>query len=309
MKVGLIGSNWGRIHIGTFAKNDLDIAVLVGKNLQKCQKIAKLENIPLASTDLHALDDADLLIIASPADTHLDIIQHFPQKAIWCEKPVSLSSVDSDAIDFQSFARCYVNYAFPHLRSVQQCTDIIRSGQLGRVKSIIMKSSFDLPGEKAFKDWFTDIVVHPFAYISHLFGAFDLKMAYQMPDHNHITAVFTTERVQLDISFYRSHEPSMLYDITFVGEKGDLQLKGGYRPYSNWFFDPVKLNGIPQNSGEFSTEEDIWLQANTEAVRLYLATIRGQITTKEAKAAGLFNLERAVAMEKALIDFAKFNQG
>ncbi len=305
MKIGLVGTNWGRIYITALEKLGLKVDLLVGRNLKKTQEVAKQHNIPQASDQIKTLQRVDLIIVASPADTHLEIINAFPNKAIWCEKPVSLKPVNKDDVDFSALSNCYVNYAFPHLQSVQLVTSLIRKGEIGRVQSVIMKSGFNLPGEKNFKDWFTDIIVHPFAYLSHLFGKFDLNMAYQMPNHNHISAIFSTQHVQMDISFYRSHEQSMLYDITLVGENGDIHLKGGYKPYSQWFFDPVTLNGVPQNAGEYSNEEDIWKQANIEALSWYLNLLNKKVTIQESKMAGLFDLKRAIEMEEAILNLHK----
>ncbi|NTS78791.1 Gfo/Idh/MocA family oxidoreductase [Catenovulum sp. SM1970] len=305
MKVALVGTNWGRIHINIFRRLGMDINLLIGKNLEKSQQIAKQEGIAKASNSLEDLSSVDLIILATPASTHLDIIKAFPDKAIWCEKPVSLAHIDESELDYQQLSRCYVNYAFPHLNSVKLATNIIREGRLGRVQSVMIKCGFNLPGDKSFSEWYSDIIIHPFSYVHHLFGKFELQMAYQMPEHNHISSVFTTKNIQMDMSFYRSHEAGMLFDITFIGEKSDLHLKGGYKPYSHWHFDPVKVDSVPQNAGEHSKDEDIWLQANAEAARLFLHTINGEITTNEAKASGLYNLKRAINMEKALLDALK----
>lgn len=305
MKIALIGTNWGRIHIGSLRNLGLDVDLIIGRDKAKTKEIAKQENIANASTNLDAINDHELIIVASNAESHLAIIERFPNKAIWCEKPVSLEKVDSKSLDFRRFSKCYMNYAFPFLDSMQIITDILRRGEIGRAQSVVLKVGFNLSGKRSLNDWFTDIAVHPISFLSHLFGDFDLKMAFQMPDHNHISAIFANKQVQMDVSFFRRHENSMLFDIFIVGEKGEIQCRGGYKPYSQWYFEPVKLNGIPQNAGEYSKEQDIWLKANTDALQCYLHFLNGKISKSDAKAAGLFNLKRAISMESALISLHK----
>ena len=70
MRVGIIGTNWGRVHCGTFRAAGCDVAVLVGPREAEVVAVAAAEGVPVASTEPDALEACDIVVIASPTPTH-----------------------------------------------------------------------------------------------------------------------------------------------------------------------------------------------------------------------------------------------
>jgi hypothetical protein len=104
--VGILGTRWGRTHVGTFREAGCEIWALVGQDPGRSRQIAQAEGVPHA--ELSALEDADIVVIATPAETHAELVSRWAHKILWCEKPLMA----------QPSARLWVNYAFPFLPAV-----------------------------------------------------------------------------------------------------------------------------------------------------------------------------------------------
>ncbi len=52
LKVGIIGTVWGRIHCGTFRQAGCEIAALVGQDAAKAAEVAAAEGVPVGTNDL-----------------------------------------------------------------------------------------------------------------------------------------------------------------------------------------------------------------------------------------------------------------
>lgn len=71
VRVGIIGTNWGRMHVGGFRGAGAEIAALCGRDPERTGRIAAEEGIPLATTRVDALCAAvDVVVVSGPDRMH-----------------------------------------------------------------------------------------------------------------------------------------------------------------------------------------------------------------------------------------------
>jgi myo-inositol 2-dehydrogenase / D-chiro-inositol 1-dehydrogenase len=151
-RVGIIGTGWGRMHIGGFRVAGASVVAICGRDPERTAAIAAREGIELAFTDVNKLCAAvDLVVVASPDGLHhahvcaaLDA-----GRQVLCEKPLTIAAADArDLVERAAKAatRCAVSFPYRHLpplltlshwladRSpVRQIDVTVRSGFLRRV--------------------------------------------------------------------------------------------------------------------------------------------------------------------------------
>jgi myo-inositol 2-dehydrogenase/D-chiro-inositol 1-dehydrogenase len=92
MRIGVIGTGWGRMHVGGFRGAGAEIVGLCGRDRSKVEQAARQEGVPLATTEVGTLLAAcDAVVVASPDGLHaeharlaLDAGRH-----VLCEKPLT----------------------------------------------------------------------------------------------------------------------------------------------------------------------------------------------------------------------------
>lgn len=302
MKIGLIGTNWGRIHCGTFAKCGYEIDTVMGQNKAKTKKVAHEEEIANYTTERNDLKNMDVIIIASPMETHLEYIQFFKDKWIFCEKPLSGQRVKNSFIEGLKDKNIFFNYAFPQLETAQEIKRIVKADKLGEVYKIIANIAVSFPFEQSDKDWFMDVASHQLYFFNYLFKTFQLENYYLNPDRLDISTQFFNGEQSLNINLYQAYQESLTMDFKLVGEKGELEVSGGYIPEKDWNFSPLKLNSETVSEGEYSNETDIWFRANAMNVKLFLDLIDSKLSKSEAVVKGLADLTAAAKIEQGLID-------
>ena len=97
MRFGLIGAGRiGRIHGGNAAaRSDSTLALVADADAKSAGEVAAMHGAKVAGIDaIMASKDIDAVLICAPTDMHSDLIEKAAKagKAIFCEKPVDLSS-------------------------------------------------------------------------------------------------------------------------------------------------------------------------------------------------------------------------
>ncbi len=300
MRVGIIGTGWGRTHCGTFRAAGCEVVALAGRRQSEVEDVAAAEGVPLATTDVAALTGCDVIVIASPTDTHLGYLRRFADHPVLCEKPLLGAPPAPDALDGLGLAPQFVNYAFPFLDSTRAIDGLLEEGRLGRVRRILLAVGVRFPASKTPAGWFVDVAAHPLSWLLHRFGEFRPACHRVGAGTADVGVILVRDGLQLDAALYWLPETGIRIDLKLVGERASLDLRGGYRPDRAWWFEPLRLDGEACGSAEHSADEDIWFRANRRAVALFCAVLRGEISRQDALGQGGFDLTKALAMERML---------
>ena len=264
LSVGLIGTGWGRIHCGTFRAAGCEIKALLGPDEQKVSEVAREEGVEIATSDVSRLDGCDIIVIASPTASHLEYLQRFRHKAVFCEKPLSHRPLANDELSSLSG---FVNYAFPFLDSARAIDELLDRGRLGTVERALLRVGVRLDADKDSIAWFHDVAAHPLSWLVHRFGVYTLQAFHAGPGPSSLGAVFVNGPQQLDVSLYHLPSTGLRFELDLIGERAVVNLTGGFSPQADWFFDPLRLDGRPVTGGEYDEGEGIWYRANRLRLR------------------------------------------
>ncbi len=302
MKVAILGTQWGRVHVGTFRRWGHEIHALMGRSPEKTRQIADEEHVPVAATSPDELSEADIIVIATPARTHLEYIDRFAaDKLVLCEKPLAGAPIASRLVKKHAHNPVFVNYAFPFLETARSLKQLVDHGHAGDVFRIVVNSTVNFPIDHSPVAWFLDVAVHPLAWLNHAFGDFELVQLHNPEGRANISTVLENGNQTLNMNLFQAPWTGLQYDITIVGTSGILRTTGGYQPEKGWNFTPITLNGEPVNAGEYSTaEHDIWFEANCQSVKTFLDVGTGMMTRDEALALGAFDFSKAAQIEQGL---------
>jgi dTDP-4-dehydrorhamnose reductase len=300
MKVGIIGTVWGRVHCGTFRQAGCEVAALVGRNAARAAQIAAEEGVPVGTDDLAVLDDCDVIVVASPTATHVEYLERFRDKPLLCEKPLCGQVPDPAWLARLAGARIYVNYTFAFLDSARALAQKIQAGALGHVSRILLQVGVRFSPDKSPAAWFMDVAVHPLSYLLHVFGPFRTETFAVGKGRANIGVLLSSSEQMLDVALYDHPATGIQIDMTVIGDSATARLSGGFRPGRDWWFEPLLINDAPFSDGEYRYTEDIWYRANRRAVRTFCEVLRGERSAADARAAGLFDLGRAAQMETML---------
>ena len=300
IKVGIIGTVWGRLHCGTFRQAGCEVTAMVGRDPAKAAAVAAAEGVPVGTDDPAVLDDCDVIVISSPTATHADYLDRFRGKPILCEKPLCGQVPDEAWVAGFDGLPVYVNYTFSFLNSAQVLAEKVREGHLGKVHRILLEVGVNLPADKTPAEWFMEVAVHPLSFLLHVFGPFHTDAFSIGKGHANVGVLMSNAEQMLDVSQYDHPGQGIRIDMMVIGDAANARLSGGFRVGQDWWFDPLLINGMPFTDGEYRYAEDIWYRANRRAVRTFCEVLRGQRSHEQAEALGLFRLARAAQMETML---------
>lgn len=114
MRVGIIGTGWGRMHIGGFRGAGAEVAALCGRDRDRTRDVAAQEGVAFATADVRELCDVvDAVVVASPDALHaahvrlaMDAGRH-----VLCEKPFTVDASDADDLMRRAARRPDLVYA------------------------------------------------------------------------------------------------------------------------------------------------------------------------------------------------------
>ena len=150
LRVGLVGYGFmGRTHanaynsVGNFFQSDHEpvLAAVCARDEGKAKAFADTWNVESVETDwkkMVARDDIDLIDIASPNDTHMEIAiaAATAGKMVMCEKPLGRDAKESramvDAVENAGVANM-VWYNYRRVPAVTLAKQLIDEGKLGRI--------------------------------------------------------------------------------------------------------------------------------------------------------------------------------
>jgi predicted dehydrogenase len=299
MKAGVIGTNWGRVHVQGLRKAGCDVIAMMAHDADLVAKIAMEEGIPTHGTDLSVFQDCDVVAIATPTASHLNYLEALQDKIILCEKPLGLTPDNQARFLALNAKRSYVSFPFPFLDSAKQLQQLINSGDFGELLRITVVAGVNLPYPKTPVEWFMEDMIHPISLLTHLFGDMQFLDARQGSGCN-ISAQMQCQHALVDLLLCPWPKPGLHFDITLIGSKNAYQLRGGFRPDRQWWMEPLMIDDVAQGNDQ-AAEDAIWIRANHRVANALIAHQKGEINDQQAMELGLFPLQRALAMEQSLL--------
>jgi predicted dehydrogenase len=316
VRVGIIGTNWGRMHVGAFREAGADVAALCGQNPERTREVAAREGIPLATTDVRALCAAvDAVVVASPDGLHRAHVEAAlaAGRAVLCEKP--LTRTEEDALALVTRARtaprpCAVSFPYrmlPPLRALRdwlkgrtphQLVITLRNGFAsveGDGSGALMGASGDLGGLSHLLDaalWLTG--TEPRWVQASLLGR---------PVHSAALHVGLSSGAVLVLTHAASPEPGIHGGWSVLGPGWEAGFSGGYVPAAGgWCIAPVRrfeaggwsdlAPGLQPQPGA----REPWAEAHVETARRFLALLSGAPAPEPA----LATLEEAATVQRVL---------
>ncbi len=181
MRFGLLGAGRiGRVHAATIANSGRASVAYVADALPDAAiSLAATVGAKTASVDEILASDVDAILIATPTDTHADLIEKaaLSGKAILCEKPVSLSVERIEAcLPVVQKAGVALMIGFnrrfdPNFSALQQR---LRAGDIGDVEMVTIISRDPAPPPVSYiarsGGLFRDMMIHDFDMARFLVG-------------------------------------------------------------------------------------------------------------------------------------------
>ncbi|MDY7227683.1 Gfo/Idh/MocA family protein [Hyalangium rubrum] len=314
MRIGVIGTNWGLMHVGAFRAAGAEVVALCGQKQEHTREVAAREGIPLATTDVRELCSAvDAVVVASPDALHRQHVEAAIDagRAVLCEKP--LARTEADALALVARARvasrpCAVNFPYRMLPPLRTLKAWLLERPLHQLV-VTMRNSF-VPREAAGPDPFTGASAD-WGGLSHLLdaalwlsGASPTWVQASLsgrPVHTAALHVGLSSGAVLVLTHAASPEPGLHGGWTLIGQDWEAGFSGGYVPSRDgWCVSPVRCfregawtdlaSGLEPRPGE----REPWAEAHVETARRFLAVLRGAPLTE------LATLEEGATVQRLL---------
>lgn len=286
MKIGIIGTSWGRMHIGGFRGAGAEVFALCGSDPERTRRVAAEEGAPLWTIDPAELCRAvDLVVVASPDALHAEhvrvAIEH--DRPVLCEKPLATS--EADAAHMEAWARgrpCAVNFPYRTLPPFASLKAAVAGRRVRQVACTVL-NAFASSASDASGD---------FGGVSHLIDA-ALWLARAQPAWVQAALVGRpVESAALHIGLstgaiaivtqLAGSEPGIRGAWSIAGDGWEARIEAGYVPARGgwWASAPVLAEGaaLSRLGGAVEPTEgrrEPWAEAHVETARHMLAAARG----------------------------------
>jgi len=285
VRVGVIGTNWGRMHIGAFRGAGADVVALCGRDAEKTRRIAAEERIELATASVDELIDAcEVVVVASPDRDHFWHVGEAVAagRHVLCEKPLAFNSEEAAALarlDGPGVrAVCFPYRFLPPMAALKRWL----AGRAPMSLTVTVRNSFAaMPGREASGD---------LGGCSHLLDAALWLMSAEPrsvrrttsgePPHSATFVLELEGGAHASVSQLAVDEPGIRGEWLLSGDGWHAQVAGGYEPsLGGWKFGPARVlerewvELAPAVSPGESPEP--WARAHVETARAFLGAIAG----------------------------------
>ncbi len=316
VRIGVIGTNWGRMHIGAFREAGAEVAALCGRGVERTREVAAQEGIPLATVDVRELCAAvDAVVVASPDGTHRAHVEAAlaSGRAVLCEKPLARTAEDALAMVARAHAGgppSAVNFPYrmlPPLRALRAWL----AGRAPHHLVITLRNGFAGLGEDGASDFLGASgdfggMSHPLDAALWLTGATPEWVQASLrgrPAHSVALHVGLSSGTVLVLTHVSCAEPGIHGGWSLLGAGWEVGFSGGYVPALNgWSLSPVRrfeggawsdlAPGLHPQPGA----REPWAEAHVETARRFLALL----DDAPAAESGLATLEEAATVQRLL---------
>ena len=156
VRVGIIGTGRiGSIHASNLSRHPAVSAIIVTDVIRaQSEHVAATYGADIASGPAELLDSADAVVISTPADMHVELIELAVDHSVpaLCEKPLAMNLADADrAVAIVSRGDVPVQMGFNRRfdPGYRKARDLVADGSLGIVTLVVgQHHDFELPGEE-----------------------------------------------------------------------------------------------------------------------------------------------------------------
>lgn len=277
MRAAVIGTNWGRVHVAALREAGVEVVALAGAQEAEVRSAAEALGVDVAVRDLRALDalELDLVTVATPAPTHVAIIEALPDVPVLCEKPaVGLSPA-------RALARrspVWVNHAFAFLEVAERAEAAV--ARLGPITDARCTTRFDLPGLPASgRAMLLELASHPWSWLAHLFGEpRGAGPARTVPGGVELAVRCGTTPVTVGCA-HEADRAGIRHEVVISGEEGSLAVTGRFDLGRPWRFEAPVLTLTDGRTEALGAVEaglpDPWYRANARSIAAVVAALRG----------------------------------
>jgi predicted dehydrogenase len=310
-RVGIIGTNWGRMHVGGFRGAGAHVVALCGRDAEDTARIAGEEGIPLATTRVDELCAAvDVVVVSGPDRLHqahvtaaLDAGCH-----VLSEKPLTSAAEDAlalaaraDALHAAGGRICAVNFPYRMSPPLAALRRWLGAREPGSWLTVTLRSSFAAAEGRAAEGPIMG-ASGDFGGASHVLdAAFWLMRGRPLwvqaimdgrPAHSLAMHIGLDTGGVVAVNHVASYDPGIVGEWHLVGNAWEARFTGSYRPQNRgWTIGAAEaFTGIaweeigarvqPHAHGE------PWADAHRETALAFLAAVGGQASESVSRLAG-----------------------
>ncbi|HLL54293.1 MAG TPA: Gfo/Idh/MocA family oxidoreductase [Myxococcaceae bacterium] len=299
MRIGIIGTNWGRMHVGGFRGAGAEVVGVCGKDEGHTLEVARAEGIPLATTRVMELcAAADVVVVASPDALH---VPHASEalnagRHVLVEKPLAPRVEDAQAL--AAWARTLapgqvaaINFPYRFLPPLSALKAWLASRSPPRALDVTVANSF-LPEDDGNREGPLEGPTGDFGGASHVL---DTALWLLGGEPEWVSAVLNGRpahglslqaRMDSGALLTVTHRPSRTPGIhgrwSLRGHGWEVDFDGGYVPALNgWRIGPARavVGDAGQEVGPrvepHPGQREPWAQAHVETARALMERIRG----------------------------------
>lgn len=295
VRIGVIGTKWGLMHVGAFRAAGAEVAALCGHGLDNTRAVAAREGIPLATTDVRELFAAvDAVVVASPDALHPAHVEAAlgAGRAVLCEKPLTRTAQESHALLARartSTRPAAVNFPYRMLPSLRALKAWLTHRPVGHLV-LTLRNGFASredgtgPLLGASGDW--GGMSHVIDAALWLTGSAPIWVQASLtgrPVHTAALHVGLSSGAVLVLTHVACPEPGIHGGWSLLGQGWEAGFSGGYVPSrGGWCLSPVRgfergtwqdiAPGLEPHPGE----REPWAQAHVEVARRFLGLLKGE---------------------------------
>lgn len=297
LKAAVIGINWGQVHIHALRSLGVEVIGICATHEERLSQVAQEQQITFTATTAERLLDLplDLVTIATPANTHANLLTQCRALPIICEKP--LVGMEGQNPELNALPeKLWINYAFAFLDSARAIQSLRPS--LGKIHHLEMHCLYDLPLTFSPAQWWLEVASHPLSFLVHRLGEPRWLAGESWRDGDRIGCRIGAIPAQL-LCREASDFTGIRQSLRLHSEAGLVELSGGFDWGSPWRYAPLRLNGQPLTDGEWCAE-DCWLRANVRSIGTMIRQFRGELSPREGLSLGLFTAAKALPIDQLI---------
>ncbi|MFP2911419.1 Gfo/Idh/MocA family protein [Pyxidicoccus sp. 3LFB2] len=294
VRIGVIGTKWGLMHVGAFRAAGAEVAALCGQNPDNTRAVAAREGIPLATTDLRELCAAvDAVVVASPDGVHRAHMEAALSagRPVLCEKPLTRTVDEARALVAHARSTTSpsaVNFPYRMLPPVRALKAWLAERPVRHLALTLRNGFASDEGDTgpllgASGDW--GGMSHVIDAALWLAGAPPVWVQASLsgrPVHTAALHVGLSTGAVLVLTHAACPEPGIHGGWTLLGRGWEAGFSGGYVPSrGGWCLSPVRgfehgtWKDVAPGAEPRPGEREPWAQAHVEGARRFLDVLRG----------------------------------